>query len=238
VINKFSKEFGNLPRLMNVCSMQYKAIIFDMDGLLIDSEPLWKEAGKETLLQYGKELSDEQYHSSTGLRTEEWIEHWFHHFSIDMKHAPAAIDTIITKTIDKIDQQGQPFPGIDAIIEFCKQKNFLLGLATSSPMSLVNVVLQKLQLKTVFDSIASAEGLPYGKPHPQVYINCADQLRCAPLHCIAFEDSFNGMIAAKAAKMKCVVIPAPSDYDHPKWNAADLKLKGLSGFNEVTLGFI
>ena len=62
--------------------MQIKAIIFDMDGLLIDSEPLWQEAGKATLLELGYTLTTEQYHTSTGLRTEEWIAHWFHHFQI------------------------------------------------------------------------------------------------------------------------------------------------------------
>jgi sugar-phosphatase len=215
--------------------MQYKAVIFDMDGLLIDSEPLWQEAGSETLQEFGKELTPAQYHSSTGLRTEEWIEHWFHQFNIDMQHAPAAVETIIQKAIDKIDAKGEVFPGVDEIINFFQQKNFLLGLATSSPLSLVKVVLEKLQLQNVFDGIASAEFLPYGKPNPQVYINCAEALQVSPVQCIAFEDSFNGMIAAKAARMKCVVVPSVSDYDHPKWNAADLKISGLNDFTAVHL---
>jgi beta-phosphoglucomutase-like phosphatase (HAD superfamily) len=66
--------------------MRTDAVIFDMDGLLIDSEPYWQEAGKETLLEFDKTLTTAQYHSSTGLRTEEWIAHWFNHFGIDNKH--------------------------------------------------------------------------------------------------------------------------------------------------------
>jgi sugar-phosphatase len=224
-----------MPFLLKVCSMQYKAVIFDMDGLLIDSEPLWTEAGMETLQQYGKSLTHEQYHSSTGLRTEEWIEHWFRHFEIDMAHAPAAIDVIIQKAIEKIDRHGQPLPGINYIFSFFKQRNYRMGLATSSPLSLVEVVVKKLKIENVFDTVASAGHLPYGKPHPQVYLDCAAQLDCPAVQCIAFEDSFNGMIAAKAARLKCVVIPAPADYDHPKWNAADLKLKSLSAFDEEVL---
>jgi mannitol-1-/sugar-/sorbitol-6-/2-deoxyglucose-6-phosphatase len=218
--------------------MQVKAIIFDMDGLLIDSEPLWQEAGKETLLEYGKTLSAEQYHSSTGLRTEEWIEHWFHFFNISMKHAPAAIDTIVNKAIQKIDERGIVFPGSTEAVQFVKQQNLLSGLATSSPLSLVDVVIRKLNMQQPFDAITSAEKLPFGKPHPEVYMNCAVALQVSPLHCVAIEDSFNGMIAAKAAKMKCIVVPAPTDYDHPKWNAADAKLKSLQELNEDLLNSI
>lgn len=215
--------------------MQYKAVIFDMDGLLIDSEPLWQQAGKATLLEFGKELTTEQYHSSIGLRTEEWIEHWFHHFNIDMAVAPAAVETIIDKAIALIDEKGEAFPGIAYIIDFFKQRNLLLGLATSSPLSLVKVVLEKLQLQNIFDAIASAEYLPFGKPNPQVYINCAEALQIQPIQCIAFEDSFNGMIAAKAARMKCVVVPSATDYEHEKWKAADLKIKSLAEFNIESL---
>ena len=215
--------------------MQYKAVIFDMDGLLIDSEPLWQEAGKETLSEFGKELTTEQYHSSTGLRTEEWIEHWFHYFTIDMAHAPAAVETIIQKAIAKIEAKAKPFPGVNEIIHLFQQHNFVMGLATSSPLSLVKVVLEKLQLQNIFDAIASAEYLPYGKPNPQVYINCAEALQVSAVACIAFEDSFNGMIAAKAARMKCVVVPVATDYDNLKWNAADIKIEGLNKFDELML---
>ena len=86
-----------------------------------------------------------------------------------------------------------------------------------------------------FDAITSAEKLPFGKPHPEVYINCAAELGLKGMECIAFEDSFNGMIAAKAARMKCVVVPAATAYDHPKWNAADLKLRSLLEFDEEKL---
>ena len=206
-----------------------------MDGLLIDSEPLWQEAGSETLADFGKELTLEQYHSSTGLRTEEWIQHWFHYFDVPMQHSATAIDTIISKAISKIDDKGIAFPGVDHIISLMKVHSLKVGLATSSPLSLVDVVLKKLDLQSSFDVITSAEKLPFGKPHPEVYLNCAAELGVAGMECIAFEDSFNGMIAAKAARMKCVIVPALQDHDHPKWNAADLKLRSLTEFDEQKL---
>lgn len=210
--------------------MQIKAVIFDMDGLLIDSEPLWQEAGKATLFSLGYTLTTEQYHTSTGLRTEEWIAHWFHHFEIDLKLAPSAIATILQKAIENIRERGAMFPGAESILQLCKNEGMKVGLATSSPMEVVEAALNKFSLADRFDVISSAGTLPYGKPHPQVYLQCAEQLGVSPLECLAFEDSFNGMIAAKAARMKCVVVPAFSDFDHPKWEAADLKLKSLDDF--------
>lgn len=206
-----------------------------MDGLLIDSEPLWRDAGRETLQQYGHTLTDEQYHTSTGLRTSEWIELWFTHFGIDMAFAAEATGTIIEKAIKKIEVNGQPLPGVPEITGLFRKMNFRMGLATSSPLSLVEVVLKKLNLTHSFDAIASAGDLPYGKPHPMVYLNCAAALQIAPVECIAFEDSFNGMIAAKAARMKCVVVPEPAAYDHPKWHAADLTIRSLEHFTREML---
>jgi sugar-phosphatase len=210
--------------------MQFDAVIFDMDGLLIDSEPCWQSAGKETLLQWGHILSTEQYHQTTGLRTEEWIEHWFLHFGINPIYKQEAVNTIIQKAVEKIDKEAVLMRGAEQILEKM-QSSYKVGLATSSPMMLVEVVLPKLNLKKPVDVICSAEFLPYGKPHPQVYLDCAEQLGVSPLRCLAFEDSYNGMIAAKAARMKCVVVPATDDYDAPKWLAADYKLASLRDFN-------
>ncbi len=211
--------------------MQYKAVIFDMDGLLINSEPLWEEAGSETLKEFDKVLTKEQYSSSTGLRTEEWIKHWFHFFDIPLKGAAEATGTIIQKAIDKIASKAEAMPGVDYILNYFKANDFQIGLASSSPMELIDVVVDKLNIRSFFQTLTSAEKLAYGKPHPEVFLHCANELGRLPTECIVFEDSFNGMIAAKAARMKCVVVPAAVDYALPKWNAADLILKSLNDFN-------
>ncbi len=210
--------------------MQVNTVIFDMDGLLIDSEPYWQEAGTETLDEFNIALSLEQYHLTTGLRTREWIDYWFGHFGVDKVHAPAAEDRIHEKAIEKIKIQAEIMPGVEGIFSFFKDKGFRIGLATSSPLLLVDVVLDKLGIGHYLQAITSAGDLPYGKPHPQVYLDCAKMLKAHPLECICFEDSFNGMIAAKAARMKCVVIPHPDLFHLPKWGAADLKLRSLDDF--------
>jgi sugar-phosphatase len=215
--------------------MKPTTVIFDMDGLLIDSEPLWEEAGKETLAQFDVTLTDEQYHYSTGLRTKEWVDWWFTWFNIDKKHALTAELTIVQKAIEKIGAHGVAMPGVKQTFQFFRERGFKIGLATSSPLALVKVVAEKLQINDYLQAIASAEELKYGKPHPQVYLDCAQALEVSPLECVCFEDSFNGMIAVKAARMKCIVIPAPHHQQQTRWDAADKKLSSLLEVNEQVL---
>ena len=212
--------------------MQLNTVIFDMDGLLIDSEPCWQEAGMETLREFNVALTLQQYHHTTGLRTKEWIDYWFRHFGISPASAPAAEEMIHRKAIEKIAANGTIMPGVREIFSYCSDRHFRIGLATSSPLALVDVVVDKLGIRSFLEAIASAEDLPFGKPHPQVYMDCARLLAVSPLQCICFEDSFNGMISAKAARMTCVVIPAPDQSALAKWGAADLQLASLLDFGD------
>ena len=209
-----------------------------MDGLLIDSEPYWEEAGAETMAQYSIQLTPDQYRSTVGLRTREWIDWWFSFFEIDRQFSEDAERTIIAKAIEKIHANALPMPGVHEIFDLFRQEGFKIGLATSSPVALVDVVATKLGIADLLDAVSSAELLPNGKPHPQVYLQCAEQMNSRPVDCICFEDSFYGMIAAKAARMKCVVIPAPSHYSASRWDAADLKLSSLEQFTKHELDLL
>jgi mannitol-1-/sugar-/sorbitol-6-/2-deoxyglucose-6-phosphatase len=215
--------------------MNLNTVIFDMDGLLIDSEPFWQEAGVEILQQYNVVLTLEQYHQSTGLGTRDWVKYWFNFFNIQPRHEEEARISIIDTAIRKIRENAKPMPGSYEILEFFKKKEFRIGLATSSPSDLIDVVVDKLGIRGYFDAFSSAETLEYSKPHPQVYLHCAGLLKSSPLECVCFEDSFNGMIAVKAARMKCVVIPAPDLFHFTRWDAGDLKLQSLLAFNEESL---
>jgi HAD superfamily hydrolase (TIGR01509 family) len=215
--------------------MNLNAVIFDMDGLLIDSEPLWREAANELLLTYGKKLTAEQYAVTTGLRTKEFVGYWFRHFNLPAEDSANAEKIIVDLVINLVKQKGKPLPGVAHIFNFFLDRKFKIGLATSSPPALINVVVDMLGIRTHLQAISSAESLDFGKPHPEVYLNCAEKLGVQPVQCICFEDSFNGMVAAKAAKMKCVIVPSIHDIKNPAWEAADLKISTLANFNELLL---
>lgn len=206
-----------------------------MDGLLIDSEPLWNEAAAEIFSPYGFSLTADQYVTTTGMRTKEFVEWWFNYYQVPQQYAPLAEAAILKTVVDKVAAKGKPMQGVAHIFNFFIQRKFKIGLATSSGTPLIDVVIDKLGIRQYLHAIASAADLPLGKPHPQVYLNCADELKSHPTRCICFEDSFNGMIAAKAARMKCVVVPAAHESRNSKFNAADLKLSSLQNFNELLL---
>lgn len=215
--------------------MELNTVIFDMDGLLIDSEPLWEEATEEVFKQYNVTLSHQQYLSSTGLRTKEFVQWWFRHFQIADEHLAKAEADVIASVLEKAKLKGLKMPGVDHIFKLFFEYGFKMGVASSSPMNLIDLVVDKLEIKPYLSAIVSAESLEYGKPHPQVYLNCADALGADPANCVCFEDSFNGMIAAKAARMKCVIVPAPAQQKQDRWAAADLKLSSLQNFGDLHL---
>ena len=215
--------------------MLFNTVIFDMDGLLIDSEPLWGEAAAEIFGGYNFQLSKAQYATTTGMRTKEFVEWWFKHYKIDARHNAIAENAILQSVVNKVAAKGKALPGVEHIFNFFMERQFKIGLATSSGKPLIDVVVDKLGIRKYLQSIESAAALPYGKPHPQVYLNCAAALSSHPTQCICFEDSFNGLIAAKAARMKCVVVPALQDSKNEKFYAADLKISSLINFNSLLL---
>lgn len=209
--------------------------IFDMDGLLIDSEPLWYEAAVDVFQPIGIALTPELYVQSVGLRTKEFVQHWFRFHDIDPQKAPETIQAINDVVIDKIKQKGEVLPGVQYILEFLKKEGLNIGLATSSPSRLIDVVVDKLNIRSYFSAFSSAEFLEFGKPHPQVYLDCAAMLHSRPVDCICFEDSFYGMIAAKAARMRCVVIPHEDVRTQLRFQAADYVLETLNDFRKEML---
>jgi HAD superfamily hydrolase (TIGR01509 family) len=213
--------------------MELNTVIFDIDGLLVDSEPLWNEAAAEVFKRYGVNLTEEQYNSTTGLRTKEFVQWWFAYYNIGNDELARAEKHIVHEVLDKIERKGKIMPGVKYIFDFFAKKQFKIGLATSSPPALIDLVVNMTGIGKYLHATSSAEDLLFGKPHPQVYLNCAETMASKPVECICFEDSFNGMISAKAARMKCVVVPHVSQAKDECWGAADLKLSSLQNFGEL-----
>jgi mannitol-1-/sugar-/sorbitol-6-/2-deoxyglucose-6-phosphatase len=207
-----------------------EAVIFDMDGVLIDSEPLWRLAMIKGFSRFGMILTDEDCRKTTGHRLKEVILYWLEFHKKEMNLVSEIEEIIIVNLCQIINEKGTEIEGVLSVLEFLKSKNIKVGLATSSSNLLMNTVLEKLQIHSFFSTMHSAEFLEHGKPHPEVFLKCANELRINPNKCLVIEDSINGMVAAKAAFMQVIVIPEIENFSNKKFELADYKLKNM---NEV-----
>ncbi|MBL7910856.1 MAG: hexitol phosphatase HxpB [Bacteroidia bacterium] len=204
-----------------------KAVIFDMDGVIIDSEPLWRRAMIKGFAQFGMPVSEDECRQTMGRRINEVVDHWLNYHSVT-KYSSAEVElAIMDNLLELIESEGKAITGVLDLFTFCSEKKLKIGLATSSSERLMNAVLKKLKLEDTFNSAVSAEHLKYGKPHPEVFLICAENIGVPAEQCVVIEDSVTGAIAAKAARMQLVVVP-DEDTKHPeKFAIADHTLPNM-----------
>lgn len=209
-------------------SRQILAAIFDMDGLLIDSEPLWDQAELEVMASLGVDISRrDELPDTLGLRIDMVVDLWFAQQPWNGPDNAEVTQRIISRTLTLVEEKQPLLPGVLAAVQLCKAQGLKVGLASASPLHMLERVLAMFDLRDYFDALASAEQLPYSKPHPQVYLDAAAKLGVDPLTCVTLEDSVNGMIAAKAARMRSIVVPAHENREDTRWALANVKLDSL-----------
>lgn len=208
---------------------QILAAIFDMDGLLVDSEPLWDQAELDVIASLGVDISRRHELPDTlGLRIDMVVDLWFAQQPWNGPSRQEVTERIITRAIALVEETKPLLPGVREAVALCKSQGLKVGLASASPLHMLEKVLTMFDLRSSFDALVSAEKLPYSKPHPQVYLDCAAKLGIDPINCVALEDSVNGMIASKAARMRSIVVPAHENQDDPRFVLADVKLASLT----------
>ncbi|EKM6457198.1 hexitol phosphatase HxpB [Cronobacter dublinensis] len=208
---------------------QILAAIFDMDGLLIDSEPLWDQAELEVMATLGVDTSRRHELPDTlGLRIDLVVELWFAQQPWNGPSVAEVTQRIITRAMTLVEEKRPLLPGVADAIALCKAQGLKVGLASASPLHMLERVLTLFGLRESFDALASAEHLPYSKPHPQVYLDAAAKLGVDPLCCVTLEDSVNGMVASKAARMRSIVVPAEENRSDARWALANVRLHSLT----------
>ncbi|MDR7342272.1 sugar-phosphatase [Pantoea alhagi] len=205
------------------------AAIFDMDGLLIDSEPLWDQAELDVFATLDVDLSRRSELPDTlGLRIDQVVRMWYETLPWNGPSQQEVTERIITRAINLVEEHKPLLPGVEQALQLCQAQGLKIGLASASPLHMLEKVLALFNLRDYFEVLVSAEALPYSKPHPQVYLDAAARLGVDPLNCVTLEDSFNGMIATKAARMRSVVVPAAEYRNDTRWALADVRLDSLT----------
>ncbi|WP_417264786.1 hexitol phosphatase HxpB [Brumimicrobium sp.] len=210
-------------------------VIFDMDGVLIDSEPLWKAAEIKVFETIGIDFIKVGGEKTVGLRIDEVIDYWYEKYPWEKKTKAQVVDEIMLEMINGIQANGEPMKGVIEILEFFKSKGMKIGLASSSYQVLIDTSLEKLGIAHYFDVTLSAQNCTYGKPHPEVYIETAKLLKSEPQNCLVIEDSLNGVIAGKAAKMNVVAVPDGTHTVTEQLKVADLRVDNLKELVKVLL---
>jgi sugar-phosphatase len=209
-----------------------KAIIFDFDGIIIESEYLWVEAEMKVFKSVGINLTPELCRRTTGLDTQDTIRYWQGVYPWTEKSSFQVYKEIMEEMQVLLQKKADLKDGFLDVLQFFVDKKLPLAVASSSPLKLITTGLKKFHLFDYFRIVCSSENEELGKPHPAIYLSTARKLGIEPVSCLVFEDSFNGALAAKAARMKLVAVPDINDQEDPRFGFADLKLSSMKDFKE------
>ncbi len=203
-----------------------QAVIFDMDGLLVDSEPCWDAARKAWAAERGVDWGPEDHRACMGVSTQTWAEYVLHRLGLDLT-TEEVIERIVGR-MRSIYSVGIPYkPGAISAVEAAAAR-YPVGLASGSEKSLIAIVLADEPMRGKFKAAVCTDDMPAGKPAPDVYLECARQLGVEPAACVCLEDSGAGIQSGKAAGMKVIAIPDPRFPPRPAALAlADVVLNSL-----------
>ena len=209
--------------------------MFDLDGLLIDSEPFWRRAEIEVFGRVGLELTELDVRQTMGLRIDDAVGHWWDRAPWEGM-TPVEVERAVTARVaELIENEGVPMPGAMDPIALCRQRSIPMAVCSGSYAVVIEAAMDKLGITSSMSAWHSAEWEPLGKPHPGSYLTTADKLGVDPTACLAFEDSFHGAISAKAARMRVVAVPEPAALASPRWGFCDLVLGSLEAFDASAL---
>ena len=180
-----------------------KAVIFDMDGVIIDSEPIHFEVDMQTMREFGVNISKDELNKYVGTTNEYMLNDLINKYKIQ-KSIKEILEYKMELTIRRIKETKiNAISGIPELLISLKHKNIKTAIGSSSPKELIITVIEKFQLGKYFDCIVSGDEVKEGKPKPDIYLEVSKRIGVNPEECIVIEDSRNGVLAAKNAGMKC-----------------------------------
>ena len=206
-----------------------RAVIFDMDGLLVDSEPFWRRVEAAAFDELGADIRSFLGHGHTmGLRVDEAVAFLCRAVGLDAIDEGELCDAVVAGVVAAIEAEAVLMPGAEAALDACSRAGLRLALASGSTTPVIDAVLDRFALRQRFSAVLSAEDETFGKPHPSIFLRAATALEVEPAACVVIEDSLNGCIAAKAARMGVIAVPAAVDAADPRYAIADVRLGSLT----------
>jgi HAD superfamily hydrolase (TIGR01509 family) len=202
-----------------------KAVIFDMDGVMIDSEPLWEKTERLLLGRKGIEYNPKYRDKIVGLNQNDSGSLLRETFNL-IESVEEIIAVRVEILLGLYERELELVPGLLPFLKELVEGGLILALASSSPIEAINFVLDKFSLRKFFTVVVSGDTIPLGKPHPDIYLQTADNLGVEPTECVVIEDSINGVKSAKSAGMTCIAVP-DKRLDQKEFQIADVVVDRL-----------
>jgi HAD superfamily hydrolase (TIGR01509 family) len=182
-----------------------EAVVFDMDGVIVDSEQRWEAVRRQLVLDAGRPYPDEATRRMQGMSAPEWEAYL--HDELGVPGTPAEIGRRVVAEIEASYRVDLPLiPGVDEAVRALSAR-YPLAVASSSNRELIELALSLAGLTDLFHTVVSSEEVERGKPAPDVYLEAASRLGVVPVACAAVEDSSNGLRSANAAGMRVIAVP-------------------------------
>jgi HAD superfamily hydrolase (TIGR01509 family) len=189
------------------------AVIFDMDGLLVDSEPVWQQVEDAILSRRGRVLDADIRHGLIGMRMADFWTAMHREYQFD-EPPEALIAEVTADMVAAIPGHVDPRPGAQELLDYLRKRGVPCAIASSSPMAIIDAVVESEGWHGYFQAYVSGDQVTHGKPAPDIYLEAARQIGADPSVCLTLEDSRNGALAAVAAGMICYAVPDLS-HGHP-----------------------
>lgn len=211
-----------------------KAFIFDMDGVIIDSEPLHNKIVRGILAESNIFISDEEFEKFTGMASTAVFDIFIKQYNLPYTPLQMSEKQMSKLKNYIVEHHIEPIEGIVPLIKNLHDKNIPLAIASSSPLDMIKFVTRTFGIDKYFRLLISGEDLPHSKPAPDIYLKTARNLNLAPSDCVVLEDSKNGTIAAKDAGMYCIGFANPNS-GNQDLSRADIIINKITDIDINTL---